>query len=326
MKYSPKKILLLFFIIPAFFSVFYPAQASDVEMPNIKNPTDSLQIKIPGMQRFSEPAQCGDNMCNNWIWEYIAGLYNYAVAVIGIIATVGMMFGGLLWLTSAGNATRISEAKAWIGGSITGLVLMMASYTVLQQINPAIINGTSLEIKIIEKYNLGDTEDSLDSGMTTTASTAKLLQSGSVADIVASAVGKVTYGLNSTIKPGDCFGKGGQGPNGTICFDCSGFAAYVLKSSKNISINGGTGTIFSNTAIKKYDTGTLGSLPEGTLVGWKQGDNGKTFGHVLISLGNGRYADSHGNKARTPGGAIGIYTAAQVNKMYGSNGLRVKQY
>ncbi len=322
-----KKILTIFLF--SFALTFLPNQASiasDSGMPTIKNPTDSLQVKIPGMKRLSEPAQCGDKMCNNWIWEYIASLYNYAVAVVGIIATVTMMFGGLLWLTSAGNATRISEAKAWITGSITGLVLMLASYTVLNQINPDLTNGSTLQITMIEKYNLGDTEDAMDVNSPFIASSAKLLQSGSIKDIVASAVGNVTYGLNSTIKPGDCFGKGGQGPNGTVCFDCSGFAAYVLKSSKNITIDGGTANIFKNSQTRTYDSASLASLPEGTLVGWRAGDSGKSYGHVFIALGNGQFADSHGDKARTPGKAIGIYTADQINKKYGSNGLRVRQY
>lgn len=138
-------VLMLAFGCPAIL------HASDSGMPTIKNPTDSMQVRIPGMQRFSEPSLCDGKMCNNWIWEYIAGLYNYAAAVVGIIATVAMMFGGLLWLTAAGNATRISEAKAWIGASITGLILMLASYTVLQQINPAIISGGALKIAYIEK-------------------------------------------------------------------------------------------------------------------------------------------------------------------------------
>jgi len=151
-KISTKAFLAIFFVF-SLIAISSPVKAEETGLPTIKNPTDNLQVRIPGMKRLSEPTLCGDKMCNNWVGEYIASLYNYAIAIVGIIATVTMMFGGLLWLTSAGNATRVSEAKAWIGGSITGLVLMLASYTVMQQINADIITSVEkpLAIQPIEK-------------------------------------------------------------------------------------------------------------------------------------------------------------------------------
>ena len=46
-----------------------------------------------------------------------------------------MMIGGVIWITAGGNASRIGEAKAWIGGALMGLVLALSSYTILYQIN-----------------------------------------------------------------------------------------------------------------------------------------------------------------------------------------------
>lgn len=169
--------LKLFILSLAVFSWPAASNADSTDMPTINNPTDSLQVSIPGMKRLSEPTQCGDKMCNNWIWEYIASMYNYGVAVAGIIATVVMMFGGVLWLTSAGNATRVSEAKAWISASVTGLVLMLASYTVLQQINPAIVNETTLEVKIVEKAPDIENGSESEMGITTSGGALGSLQS-----------------------------------------------------------------------------------------------------------------------------------------------------
>lgn len=118
-------------------------------MPQIKNPFDSLQIKIPGLNKFSEARECAgedDKLCVPWIAEYIAGVYKYAIGIIGILATVVMMIGGVIWITAGGNASSIGEAKAWIGASLTGLVIALSSYMILYQINPKLVAWGPLKI------------------------------------------------------------------------------------------------------------------------------------------------------------------------------------
>lgn len=70
------------------------------------------------------------------IAEYIEVIYKYAIGIVGIVAAVVLMIGGVIWLTAGGNTTKVGEAKAWIGASLTGLVLVLTSYMILSQINP----------------------------------------------------------------------------------------------------------------------------------------------------------------------------------------------
>lgn len=93
----------------------------------------------------------------NSIGQYIKAIYNYAIGVVGILATVVMMIGGIVWITAGGNQTRISEAKAWIGASLTGLVLALASYTLLSMINPNLV-----EFQPIDVDRVGELDNSLD--------------------------------------------------------------------------------------------------------------------------------------------------------------------
>ncbi|MFA4941490.1 MAG: hypothetical protein WC582_02745 [Patescibacteria group bacterium] len=118
------------------------------------NPTDSLQIKIPGMARFTTPTACPDDptkTCVPWIGEYIAGIYKYGIGVVGILAAVVLMFGGVRWLLAGGSPDKIGDAKAWIGASLTGLILALTSYMILYQINPDLVKVNSLKIKLVEK-------------------------------------------------------------------------------------------------------------------------------------------------------------------------------
>jgi len=116
------KILLLFiFCLSLFFYLQAPVLALDKD-PKTGLTKPVLQINIPTVS-FSTKGK--------WIGEYIKGIYEYSVAVVGILAALVLMFAGLLWLTAGGNASKVDEAKKWIMAAISGLVLMLASYTLL---------------------------------------------------------------------------------------------------------------------------------------------------------------------------------------------------
>jgi len=88
------------------------------------------------------------------IGNYIKNIYPYALSGVGILATVVMMFGGFIWITAGGNASRVGEAKAWIGAALSGLVLALASYMLLSTINPALVRFRVTPIKPVEE-NVG---------------------------------------------------------------------------------------------------------------------------------------------------------------------------
>ena len=126
-------------------------------MPDIKIPDVNLQINIPGLNLTKGSAitcteKAGIKTCNiPWISEYIAGIYKYAIGIVGILAAVVLMVGGVLWIIAGGSATMIGEAKSWIGASITGLVIALCSYTILYQVNPALVTFNGLNVQMVEQ-------------------------------------------------------------------------------------------------------------------------------------------------------------------------------
>lgn len=144
---------------------------------DILNPLENLQVKIPGLDAISEkyPATCNDDngptTCQlPFIAIYITALYNYAMGAIGILAAIALMIGGMLWLVSAGNATRIAQAKNWIGGAITGVIIMSTSYILLNEINPELIGLKSINLEIVEEVPLPENGSESDYAMNATAS------------------------------------------------------------------------------------------------------------------------------------------------------------
>ena len=103
-----------------------------------------LQIPIPGLNLT--PTSSIKTTLNSdgesytveipWISEYIIGIYNYGLSIAGILAAIILMAGGLLWLVSAGDASKITQAKELITGSVTGLIILMSSYLILFTVNP----------------------------------------------------------------------------------------------------------------------------------------------------------------------------------------------
>lgn len=80
--------------------------------------------------------------------EYVQLLYQYALGLVGIIAVVLIMFGGLRWITAAGNESVIGEAKEIVVSAVTGLVIALLSYTILVFINPRLVD-LPLSVEII---------------------------------------------------------------------------------------------------------------------------------------------------------------------------------
>jgi D-alanyl-D-alanine dipeptidase len=99
-----------------------------------------------------------------WIAIYIKAIYNYALGIIGILAALTLMIGGVIYLTSAGNATRISEAKSWITGSLTGMLIMFTSYVLLNEINPDLIGFKPVKLSIVQEMTESDNQANIDAG------------------------------------------------------------------------------------------------------------------------------------------------------------------
>jgi hypothetical protein len=84
------------------------------------------------------------------IANYIKAIYTYAIGIVGILAAVVLMFGGVLWITAGGNNERISNAKSWIAASLSGLVLALCSYMILYTINPNLVQFKDITVENVE--------------------------------------------------------------------------------------------------------------------------------------------------------------------------------
>lgn len=79
---------------------------------------------------------------------YVQLVYQFGLGIIGIMATVLIMFGGVKWISAAGNESIIGDAKEIIIAAVTGLTIALLSYIILLIINPQLVNISLNIIKI----------------------------------------------------------------------------------------------------------------------------------------------------------------------------------
>jgi hypothetical protein len=71
---------------------------------------------------------------------FVADFYWFALIIGGVIAFGVVVYGGIKYMTSAGNPSGQSDAKEWIEAAILGILLLAGVYFILSVINPQLLN------------------------------------------------------------------------------------------------------------------------------------------------------------------------------------------
>lgn len=64
--------------------------------------------------------------------EIIGALIGVFLSLIGIIFLVLIIYGGFLWMTSAGNEQKVYKAKKVLTQAFIGLLIVLSAYSITQ--------------------------------------------------------------------------------------------------------------------------------------------------------------------------------------------------
>ena len=78
---------------------------------------------------------------------YFKYIYQIGLGIVGIAALIMIVIGGIIYMTSAGNASQKSEAKDRITNAILGLILALSAYLILYTINPDLVKLTKVQLQ-----------------------------------------------------------------------------------------------------------------------------------------------------------------------------------
>ena len=63
---------------------------------------------------------------------YASNIISGALAVLGIVFLILMVYGGFLWMTAKGDETQATKAKDTITMAVIGLMIVIAAYAATQ--------------------------------------------------------------------------------------------------------------------------------------------------------------------------------------------------
>jgi hypothetical protein len=82
---------------------------------------------------------------NSTLTELVGYFYQWLIAIGGLTAFISLISAGFQYLTSAGNPTKMGEARTQITSAVLGLALLLSSWLILGTINPEL---TTLDISV----------------------------------------------------------------------------------------------------------------------------------------------------------------------------------
>lgn len=86
--------------------------------------------------------------------QYVGLVYQYLVGIAGIFAVAMIMYAGMKWIFAGGDASKISAAKETINHAMIGLILALASYLILNTINPGLVSLQVPEVRTLTGVQL----------------------------------------------------------------------------------------------------------------------------------------------------------------------------
>lgn len=78
--------------------------------------------------------------------EGVMAIVNVLLGFLGIVAIIIILYGGFVWLTSAGNEDKVGQAKKIITAGIIGLVIIFISYAIATFVITELISATGANV------------------------------------------------------------------------------------------------------------------------------------------------------------------------------------
>lgn len=77
------------------------------------------------------------------LYDKIAGFINIALGLVGILASIYILYSGFRWMRAGGNEQEIKAAKDGLKNAIIGLVIIFLAYIIVNYVVTAVIQVIS---------------------------------------------------------------------------------------------------------------------------------------------------------------------------------------
>lgn len=137
--------------VPFFAAPVHPAQAADEINSNLNSqgPCAAIQFGSKGTWIFKDlrVTYSGRPIDLNQAMGYcVVEIYKWSLGIAVILALIMIVLSGYTYMTSGGNAQKVTTAKEMFAGAFIGLIILFAAVLILRTINPELANFRGLNI------------------------------------------------------------------------------------------------------------------------------------------------------------------------------------
>ena len=97
----------------------------------------SAQTDLYGINRMNNT-----NLGSKEIGDTAAGIVNIVLSFLGILAVLGIVAGGFVYMTSGGNADKKGQGQNGMIAGVIGLVIVLAAYAISRFVLNSLQNET----------------------------------------------------------------------------------------------------------------------------------------------------------------------------------------
>lgn len=96
------------------------------------------EIPIPGLENLPNDSSL--------MARYTRAVFVFFIWIVGLLAIVMIIYGGIRWVSAAGKPAQIKEARDIVTNAIAGVALALLSVVILRTINPDLARLTTLSL------------------------------------------------------------------------------------------------------------------------------------------------------------------------------------
>lgn len=78
--------------------------------------------------------------------ETAANIIRAALGILGIVAVVIVLWGGIMWMTAGGSDDKVGKAKKILFSGIIGLIIILSAFALTQFVINQLIGATGAQV------------------------------------------------------------------------------------------------------------------------------------------------------------------------------------
>ncbi|HSX24625.1 MAG TPA: hypothetical protein VLG69_01530 [Candidatus Andersenbacteria bacterium] len=115
------------------------ANAESSPCPSSASQFGCFEVGLPGNKQFSKDQPIAAFLDTKTpILSMVNLAVTFLIAILVIIGVIIIVVGGYKYMTAAGNASQVKDAKEMIGAALIGIFIAFISVVILNTINPAL--------------------------------------------------------------------------------------------------------------------------------------------------------------------------------------------